>query len=184
MEWTATPDPGVELAKNSRLREAAFRKQKEINKYVVGNVVKDIIETIIPLSMSANIIDILISRSVRQGKAGVIWLELEQDDQLREDIRARMIEEEEMKRKDAWDEARRLRLEKKEEKMTVWKEKQKMKNLITGLDDLKLETFKGEWEEHDLMDGWMLDVMVSSLGDDDVVMACEDASEEMEVGED
>ena len=72
MEWTATPDPGVELAKNNRLREAAFRKQKEINKYVIGNVVKDIVETIIPLSMSANIIDILISRSVRQGKAGVI----------------------------------------------------------------------------------------------------------------
>ena len=30
---------------------------------------------------------------------------------------------------------------------------------------------------------WMLDVMVSSLGDEDVVMACEDASEEMEVSE-
>ena len=70
MEWTATPDPGVELAKNNRLREAAFRKQKEIKKYVVGNVVKDIIDTIIPLSMSAYIIDILISRIVRQGKAG------------------------------------------------------------------------------------------------------------------
>ena len=68
--------------------------------------------------------------------------------------------------------------------MTVWKEKQQMKNLITGLDDMKLETFEGEWEEHDLMDGWMLDVMVSSLGDEDVVMACEDASEEMEVSED
>ena len=46
-------------------------------------------------------------------------MELEQDDQLREDIRARLIEEEERKRKDAWEEARRLRLEKKEEKMTI-----------------------------------------------------------------
>ena len=54
---------------------------------------------VIPMSMSANIIDILISRSVRLGKAGVIWLELEQDDQLREDIQARMIEEEDRKRK-------------------------------------------------------------------------------------
>ena len=72
MEWTATPDPGLEIAKKNRLREAAFRKQKDINKYVVGNIVKDIVDTIIPLSMSTNIIDILISRSVRQGKAGVI----------------------------------------------------------------------------------------------------------------
>ena len=68
--------------------------------------------------------------------------------------------------------------------MTVWREKQQMKKLITGLDDMKLETSEGEWEEHDLMDGWMLDVMVSSLGDDDVVMACEDTSEDMEVSVD
>ena len=61
-------------------------------------MLKDIIDIIIPLSMSANIIDILISRSVRLGKAKVIWLGLEQDDQLREDIQARMIEEEDRKR--------------------------------------------------------------------------------------
>ena len=63
--------------------------------------------------------------------------------------------------------------------MTVWKEKQRMKNLITGLDGMRLETFEGEWEEHDLMNGWMVDVTVSNLGDDDVVMVCEDGNEEM-----
>ena len=73
MEWITTPDPELEIARNIRKKEAAYKKEKEINKYIVGNVVKDIIDMVIPLSMSANIIDILISRSVRLGKAGVIW---------------------------------------------------------------------------------------------------------------
>ena len=147
-------------------------------------MVKDIIDIIIPLSMSANIIDILISRSVRMGKAGVIWTELAQDDQLRDDIRVRMIEEEDKKRKDAWNEARIKRLELKEEKMMIWKERKRMQNLITELEELRLETFDGEWEEHDLLDGWMLDVIVSCLEDVDVVMFGEDDAEEMKVEDD
>ena len=76
----------MEIARNIRRKEVAFKKGKEINKYIVGNVVKEIIDMVIPLSISANIIDIFISRSVRLGKAVVIWGELAQDDQLREDI--------------------------------------------------------------------------------------------------
>ena len=56
---------------------------------------------VIPLTMSTNIIDILISKSVRLGKAGVMWTELAQDDQLKDDIRVRMIVEDDKKRKDA-----------------------------------------------------------------------------------
>ena len=55
-----------------------------------------------------------------------------------------MIEEEDEKRKDAWNEARIKRLEIKEEKMMIWKERKRMQNLITELDDLRLETFDGE----------------------------------------
>ena len=88
MEWITTPDPEleIEIARNIRKKEEAYKKEKEINKYIVGNVVKEIIDMVSPLSMSANIIDILISRSVRLGKAGFIWTELAQDDQLRDDI--------------------------------------------------------------------------------------------------
>ena len=45
-----------------------------------------------------------------------------------------MIEEEDKKRKDAWNEARIKRLELKEEKMMIWKEINKMQKLITELD--------------------------------------------------
>ena len=92
-------------------------------------MVKDIIYMVIPLSMSANIIDILIYKSVRLGKAGVLWTELAQDDQLKDDIRVRMIEEDEKKRKDAWNEARIKRLEIKEEKMMIRKERKRMQNI-------------------------------------------------------
>ena len=59
-----------------------------------------------------------------------------------------------------------------------------MQNLINELDELRLETFYGEWEEHDLLDGWMLDVIASGLGDDDVVLVGVDDAEEMKVEED
>ena len=58
MEWITAPDPELKIATNIRKKEAAYKKEKEINKYIVGNVVKDIIDMVIPLSMSANIIDI------------------------------------------------------------------------------------------------------------------------------
>ena len=54
--------------------------------------------------------------------------------------------------------------------MKIWIEKTKMLNLITDLNDLKLETFDGEWEEHDLLDGWMLEILASGLMDNDVGM--------------
>ena len=92
-----------------------------------------------------------------------------------------MIEEEDWKRKDAWNEARIKRLELKEEKMMIWKERKRIQKLITGLDEHRMETFDGGWEEHDLLDGWMLGMMVSYLGDEDVVMGGEDDAEEMEV---
>ena len=81
-----------------------------------------------------------------------------------------MIEEEDEKRKDAWNEARRKRLELKKGKLTIWKERQRIQNLITGMDEMRLETFEGEWEENDMMDGWMLDMIVSYFSDDDVMM--------------
>ena len=54
--------------------------------------------------------------------------------------------------------------------MKIWIEKTKMLNLITDLNYLKLETFDGEWEEHDHLDGWMLEILASGFVDDDVVM--------------
>ena len=48
--------------------------------------------------------------------------------------------------------ARTKRLEFKEEKVKLWKEKAKMMNLIKEMGDLKLETFEVEWDEYDLLD--------------------------------
>ena len=114
MEWITAPDSVLEIARNIRKKEAAYKKEKGINKYIVGNVVKDIIDMVIPLSISANIIDILITKSVRLGNARDA-----QDDQLKDDIRVRIIEEDDKKRKDAWNEARIKRLEIKKEKMMI-----------------------------------------------------------------
>ena len=80
MEWIPTPDSGLEIDRIVRVKEAAYKKERNINKYIVGNVVKEIIDMVIPLSMSSNIIDILITESVRLGMAGVIWNELAKDD--------------------------------------------------------------------------------------------------------
>ena len=52
------------------------------------------------------------------------------DDQLKDDIRLRMIEEDARKRKDAWNKAKMKRLEIKEEKMIRWREKNSMRNVI------------------------------------------------------
>ena len=68
MEWIPTPDPELDIARNIRVKEAAYKKERNINKYIVGNVVKEIMDMVIPLSMSSNIIDILMS--------GWAWLEL------------------------------------------------------------------------------------------------------------
>ena len=38
------------------------------------------------------------------------------------------------------------------------------------MDSLQLETFDGESQEHDLMDEWMLEILVLGLMDDDVEM--------------
>ena len=184
MEWIPTPDPGLEIARIVRVKEAAYKKERNINKYIVGNVVKEIIDMVIPLSMSSNIIDILITESVRLGMAGVIWNEMAKDDQLKDNICLRMIEEDARKRKDAWNKAKMERLEIKEKKMMLWKEKNNIRNLIKALDELRLETFDGEWEEHDLLDGRMLEVLASGLGDDDVVMVATDDAEHMIIDED
>jgi hypothetical protein len=66
--------------------------------------------------------------------------------------------------------ARTKKLELMEEKVKLWKEKAKMMNLIKEMDDLKMETFDGEWDEHDLLDGLMLEILASGLVDDDVEM--------------
>ena len=68
MELIQTPDPGLEIGRIVRVKEAAYKKERNINKYIVGNVVKEIMDMVIPLSMSSNIIDILMS--------GWAWLEL------------------------------------------------------------------------------------------------------------
>ena len=75
----------------------------------------EIIGKIIPLSMSKNIIDIIIDESVRLGKMEVIWKEMAQDDQLKEDIRIKMEEEDKAKRQDALNKAKIKRLK------TVWR---------------------------------------------------------------
>jgi hypothetical protein len=49
--------------------------------------------------------------------------EMAQVDQLKEDIHLRMVEEDEAKRQDALNKAKVKRLEIKEEKMKIWKEK-------------------------------------------------------------
>ena len=116
--------------------------------------------------------------------AGVIWNEMAKDDQLKDNICLRMIEEDARKRKDAWNKAKMERLEIKEKKMMLWKEKNNIRNLIKALDELRLETFDGEWEEHDLLDGRMLEVLASGLGDDDVVMVATDDAEDMIIDED
>ena len=184
MEWIPTPDPGLEIARIVRVKEAAYKKERNINKYIVGNVVKEIIDMVIPLSMSSNIIDILITESVRLGMAGVIWNEMAKDDQLKDNICLRMIEEDARKRKDAWNKAKMERLEIKEEKIMLWKEKNNMRIVIKELEELRLETFDGEWKEHDLLDGWMLEVLASGLGDNDVVMVATDDAEDMIIDED
>ena len=65
--------------------------------------------------MSKNIIDIIIDESVRLGKMEVIWKEMAQDDQLKEDIRIKMEEEDKAKRQDALNKAKIKRLK------TVWR---------------------------------------------------------------
>ena len=49
MEWIPTPDPGLEIARIVRVKEAAYKKERNINKYIVGNVVREIIDMVIPL---------------------------------------------------------------------------------------------------------------------------------------
>ena len=74
------------------------------------------------------------------------------DDKLKDDIKMKMEEEDRTKRQDALSKARSKRLEFKEEKVKLWKEKAKMMNLIKEMGDLKLETFEVEWDEYDLLD--------------------------------
>ena len=92
------------------------------------------------------------------------------DDQMKADILKRIKEEEQAKLKDALEKARSRWLEMKEGKMKLWKERSRMMNLIKEMDSLKLETFDGEWQEHDLMDEWMLGILGSGLMDDDMEM--------------
>ena len=49
MEWDTTPDPDIELARKHRKKEAEFKKERAINKYIVGNVVIEMAEKIIPI---------------------------------------------------------------------------------------------------------------------------------------
>ena len=58
----------------------------------------------------------------------------------------------------------------KEGKIKRWKERSRMMNLIKEMASLKLETFDGKWQEHDLMDEWMLEILGSGLMDDDLEM--------------
>ena len=88
-----------------------------------------------------------------------------QDDQMKDEIRKRIDKEYQTKIRDALNKARAKRLEMKEEKMRLWKERSKMMNLIKEMDSLKLETFDGEWNEHDLIVEWMLEILVSGLVD-------------------
>ena len=88
-----------------------------------------------------------------------------QDDQMKDEIRKRIDKEYQTKIRDALNKARAKRLEMKEEKMRLWKERSKMVNLIKEMDNLKLKTFDGEWNEHDLMDEWMIEILVSGLVD-------------------
>ena len=156
------------MAKRLRKKEAEFKKERAINKYSVGNIVTEMVEKIVPMSISNNIIDILIYSSVRQDE-GALERNVD-DDQLKDDIKMKMEEEDRAKRQDALSKARTKRLELKEEKVKLWKEKAKMMNLIKEMDDLRLETFDREWDEHDLLDGWMLEILASGLVDDDVEM--------------
>ena len=70
------PRPGYRVAGKLRKKEAEFKKERAINKYIVGNVVIEMAEKIIPISISNNIIDILVDRSVSLGRTEVIWKEM------------------------------------------------------------------------------------------------------------
>ena len=160
MDWVETPDPEIELARNFRSKEADLKKGRALNRYSVKNVVLEIVVSVVPLSTTNNIIDILLVKSVRVGRMELLWKEMAEDDRIKDDIRKRIEEEDEAKIKDALDKARSKRLEVKEEKIKMWKERSKMMNLIKEMDSLNLETFDGKWKEHDLMDERMLEILV------------------------
>ena len=64
MDWQDTPDPEVELARKCRTKEADLKKERT-DRYIVKNVVLEIMESIISISTANNIIDFLIERAGR-----------------------------------------------------------------------------------------------------------------------
>ena len=90
MEWDTTPDPEIELARKHRKKEAEFKKERAINKYIVGNIVAEMVDKIVPMSITNNIIDILIDSSVRLVRMEVLWKEMVNDDQLKDEIKMKM----------------------------------------------------------------------------------------------
>ena len=127
MKWDTTPNPWIELL---RKKEAEFNKESAINKYIVGCIVTEMVEKIVPMSISNNIIDILIDNSFRLGRMEVLWKEMVDDDQFKDDIKMKVEEEDRANIQDALSKASTQRLELKEEKVKLWKEKAKMMNLM------------------------------------------------------
>ena len=55
-------------------------------------------------------------------------------------------------------------------KSKIWEENGNIIQLFSSIENLQLETFPGEWDDHDFMDGWMLEMMQERLEDNDEVM--------------
>ena len=60
-------------------------------------------------------------------------------------------------------------LKRKNLKSKICKENRTIIKLLS-FENLKFETFPGEWDKHDFTDGWMLEMMQERLDDNDEVM--------------